>query len=199
MSEDIPMANSGGGTGTSDDFNITKLNGNGTWVWTREYGGLNSDRGANTCIGYNPNEVLISGNTFSYGVGVSGDVAVIAANQIGGAAMWAFTYGGAGFEEAYIKPVNGNAYLLVGYTNSAGAGGYDMLAIKIDQNGAVLWSRVYGTGADEQSYDFTEVSDGYVLSGFTNDGPHGGYDILAAKIDFDGNLMWSQAYGGPPE
>lgn len=188
-------ASNTGGTGTSDDVAIWKLDSNGTVLWAKEYGGALSDRGGDVYMGFNSNEVVTSGNTWNWGNGQA-DAAVVAVNSNTGAHLWSKAYGGTGYDEMFIKPTSMNTYIGTGHSNSWGAGQNDIWLTYLDKNGNMLWSKTYGTTADERSYEVVEMPDGFAVCGYTDDGPHGGYDILVFKVDFDGHMLWSWAYGG---
>ncbi len=185
----------GGGTGFSDDIAIVKTNSAGVVQWANEYGGANSDRGSYMFMGFNPNEVVTSGNTFTWGSGNS-DAMMLAANTNTGAFLWGKYYGGPGFEEMYIIPTTTGTYMTTGWTTSWGAGQSDIWVNHLDPNGNLLWSRTYGTPANEYSFEMVETPDGFAICGYTDAGPHGNTDILVIFIDVLGNVLWSHAYGG---
>jgi|GEM_PF-1898046 len=189
--------NASGFTGTSDDFNITKVNSTGVVQWAKEYGGAQSDRGGTITMGYNPNEVLVCGNTFSWGAG-SADGYLLAADKNTGAHLWSKAYGGPQFDEAFLEPISSNRYMCTGTTYSWGIGGADIWLMMLDQNGNLIWSKTYGTVNNEYSYDVIEALDGsgLIVTAFTDVGPHGASDIVVFKIDHVGDILWSYAYGG---
>ena len=55
------------------------------------------------------------------------------------------TYGGTSYDKASaVLPISDGGYFLLGSTSSFGAGNYDMLLIRTDEKGAVIWQKTYG-------------------------------------------------------
>lgn len=108
------------------------------------------------------------------------------------------SFGGINLEKGYsVKRTSDNGYILAGYTNSGGAGGYDMYMVKIDSLFATQWEKTYG-GAD---WDFAnsvqQTSDGgYILCGSTYSFGHGNQDYYLVKTDGNGDTLWTKTYGG---
>ena len=55
------------------------------------------------------------------------------------------TYGGTSYDKASaVIPISDGGYFLLGSTSSFGAGNYDMLLIRTDEKGEVVWQKTYG-------------------------------------------------------
>ncbi len=109
-------------------------------------------------------------------------------------------YGGAGDDVSnMIIPGPNNTLILVGYTESFGVGNQDILVVKMDYDGNIIWARTLGGPGNECANSVFQASDGSILiGGWTNSsgfGP-GGSDLLVAKLDGDGNLLWGKTFGG---
>jgi hypothetical protein len=100
------------------------------------------------------------------------------------------TYGNIGMTEAKcIVQTNDGGYILAGFTNSSGAGGFDAWVIKTDSGGNVVWDKTFGGASDEQAYRIIQTTDGnYVFAGTIN------YNVWLVKIDSSGNKLWEQTY-----
>lgn len=73
----------------------------------------------------------------------------------------------------------------------------DMYIVKTDGFGKVLWSKNYGGKFSEGATDIKQTGDGgYVVAGYTDSEGAGGTDATLTKLDANGNLTWSQNYGG---
>jgi hypothetical protein len=73
----------------------------------------------------------------------------------------------------------------------------DIHLMKIDDYGVILWDRLYGGDDDDIFRDFIKTSDGgYMVTGRTVSYGHGGEDCWLLKIDAEGDVIWSGAYGG---
>ncbi|HEV3327293.1 MAG TPA: hypothetical protein VG052_16875, partial [Puia sp.] len=106
-------------------------------------------------------------------------------------------YGGSGndYSAGIINTADGG-YLVIGYTNSFGSGGYDGYVIKLDRLSAVQWSKTYGGPNDDEFSRVRQTSDGgYILGGYTTSYGDPAGDAWLVKIDASGNLQWSKKYG----
>ncbi|MBK9338787.1 MAG: hypothetical protein IPM98_20545 [Lewinellaceae bacterium] len=86
-------------------------------------------------------------------------------------------------------------FLALGQTNGMGAGATDLYVVKFDINGNVLWERTCGGSNSDSARGICELSDGYLIVGTTLSFGNGNVDVFAEKLDFNGNSLWSQAYG----
>jgi len=78
----------------------------------------------------------------------------------------------------------------------------EAILVKLDANLNIEWDRCYGGSNHDGSTALAEVSDGYIMGGYTrsNDGDvsgnHGGSDIWIVKTGFEGNIIWQKCFGG---
>ena len=189
-----------GHTATNDwagDVSLIKTDASGNIMWTQIYGGAIglSDKGYSvrqtTDGGY-----IISGTTETYGAG-GDDVYVIKTNS-SGTILWTRTIGTSGSIEAgrEIQQTSDGGYIVAGYTDGLGAGFYDVYLIKLDNTGAVTWSKTYGGSSYDFVYTVQQTSDnGYILGGTTDSYGAGSWDSYLLKTDVNGVLQWSKAYG----
>lgn len=114
-----------------------------------------------------------------------------------GAQQFARTYGGAGDEvtRALLQTVDGG-YVLAGETESFGAGNRDVLAIRLDATGNIVWQRVLGGAGEDIAYKVVQTTDGgFVLAGSTESFGAGGRDAWIVKLDAGGTLLWNRTLG----
>lgn len=119
------------------------------------------------------------------------------------AVQWTQTYGGPGSEQAssVLQTADGG-FLLVGSTDSFGAGGLDMWAVKTNSRGVAQWNETYGgsgfagRGLDGALSALQTRDGGFLLAGYTRSYGAGNIDMWAVKTDSRGRLQWSQPYGG---
>lgn len=112
--------------------------------------------------------------------------------------IWAKTYGGSGADGARavcLCPDGG--FLITGYTFSQGAGDADVLVIRTDNQGNMLWSRTFGGVGTEYGNGGICLADGYLVVGYTTSFGSGSKDVYLVKLNRDGREAWSQTYGGP--
>jgi hypothetical protein len=114
---------------------------------------------------------------------------------------WEKTYGGPDYDSACSVVQTGDGgYAIIGSTNSFGAGGYDFWLVKTDSYGNMQWNRTYGGAGWDQTGSMIQTSDGgYAIVGWTDSYGAGLADFWFVKTDSNGNMLWSQTYGGTNE
>ena len=138
------------GAGRNDVY-LIKTNTVGDTLWTRTYGGTHNDEGYSvrqtTDGGY-----IVAGATASFADTLNGDVYLIKTNA-NGDTLWTRTYGGSVSDTGYfVQQTSDGGYVVAGYTNSFGAGGYDVYVIKTNSSGDTLWTRTYGGTGNDYGY-----------------------------------------------
>lgn len=160
------------------------------------FGGANHDHGRSVKQtldgGY-----IIAGSTGSWGFG-SSDVYVIKLDSLG-IKQWSNVYGGTNIDWGYgVVQTYDSTYVICGYTNSFGAGGYDAYLLKIDAIGNVIWEKTFGGTDWDFGYSIQLTSDsGLIIAGETYSFGSGNNDAYLVKTDSNGNLLWSKSFGGP--
>jgi hypothetical protein len=101
--------------------------------------------------------------------------------------------GGTGDDKSYsMMQTKDGGYILTGYTKSFGAGGEDIYLTKTDALGKILWSKTYGTSANETGWKVKQTSDsGYIVVG-TSSTKKG--DGVVFKTDNTGSLKWGNLF-----
>ena len=133
--------------------------------------------------------------TFSFGAG-SADVYLLKTDSPGNV-MWTKTYGGSSSDYGYsVKQTFDGGFVIAGYTNSFGAGQFDLYVIKTDTNGSLVWSKTYGGASSDYGHSVIQTLDsGYIISGYTLSSGMAA-QVYLVKLDSGGNLLWSKTYGG---
>jgi hypothetical protein len=180
------------GAGYENIF-LIKTDANGNISWAKTYGGTEYDR-ASSVQQTSDGGYIVAGYTFSFGAG--SDVFLIKTDANGNIS-WAKTYGGTDWDWASsVQQTSDGGYIMAGYTGSFGAGG-DILLIKTDANGDIIWAKTYGGTSYDEAYSVQQTSDGgYILAGETRSFGAGDYDIFLIKTDANGNIIWAKTYGG---
>ena len=112
--------------------------------------------------------------------------------------VWTKTFGGTGVDQCFdCLQTSDGGFIMVGYTESGGAGNEDVWLIKTDSFGNVEWDETYGSAEeDDRGYSFCETFDGgYIIAGYTTN-KLGYNDILVIKTDITGNMEWEEVFGG---
>ena len=87
--------------------------------------------------------------------------------------------------------------IAVGETNQYGAGGYDVVAVKLQANGDTIWTKTFGSSGDDYGWNVKQTSDnGYIICGNTSsfaDTIKG--DMLIIRLNSDGDVVWAKTIG----
>jgi len=182
------------------DIWVIKLSSSGGIEWQNSYGDTDydlvydleetfDDQGDSTGF-------LLCGYTRSFGAG-GRDVWLIRLNPSGTVAK-EVALGGSGDEFGRaVSPTPDGGCIVVADTQSFGAVGRDIWAVKLDSTYSVEWEKTIGGLGDEFSYSVVCADDGgYVVGAVTDSFGAGENDFWALKLDADGNLVWQYTYGG---
>lgn len=164
-------------------------------TWTKIYGGDRDDK-ANDIINTQDSGYLIIGSTSSFGFDNS-QMYFLKLDSLG-EIMWSKSHGGTGQEsgQSVIQTRDGG-YLGVGYTNSWGSGGFDLLLVKLAANGDLEYERYFGGEDWDFANDVIETDSNYfVMAGETQSFGNGGKDawIVSYNATSD-NFDWNKTYG----
>jgi len=110
---------------------------------------------------------------------------------------WNRTFGGSNIEYGYeLIPTSDGNFVMVGNTNSYGAGSRDFWLVKFDVHGSEIWNRTFGGDSNDYGRSVVETADGgFLLGGYTHS--FGKYaDIWVIKTDSEGNPRWDRTFGG---
>ena len=126
-----------------------------------------------------------------------------------GAIQWSVKYGGTNIDHLYdIQETSDGGFIAVGRTNSSELpnhrGSNDAWVLKVDGIGNTQWQTLFGSSITEELFAVIQsTNDSYIVAGLSmgSDGDitdnQGGIDLLLAKLDDSGNLLWLETYGGP--
>lgn len=98
---------------------------------------------------------------------------------------------------AIIPTDDGGSYLF-GSTQGLGEGSFDMLLMKVDENGNEIWQKTFGGKEYEYgiSMDINTEGDLYLFGSTKSFGQESYPDFYLIKVNKQGNEIWSLAIGG---
>ena len=179
----------------SDNMHLVKYDSSGVKLWERTWGETEWDRGFGVTVDSSDN-VYFVGDTESFGAGEN-DLIIVKYSS-SGLQQWNRTWGGTSFDNGYGVVVDSSDCVFVGgSTRSYGAGDSDLLLVKYDSSGILLWNRTWGGSNSERSYDVTtDSSDNVYLVGHTNSFGMGSNDMIVVKYNNTGVQLWNRTWGG---
>ncbi len=176
------------------DVYLIKTDESGNEQWNETFGESGNDEGYSvqqtTDGGY-----IIAGLIHPNGTSIY--VYLIKTDSIGNES-WSRTFGGDDNDFGKsVQQTSDDGYIIVGLTDSFGAGSRDVYLIKTDSNGNDSWTQTYGGSGYDRSMNGQLTTDGgCIISGWTESFGVGGYDVYLIKTDSNGNESWSVTFGG---
>lgn len=166
------------------DFYLVRAEIEGAPRWEKTYGGSDWDK-AYSLVEMPDSGFVLVGETYSFGAG-NADMYIVRTDK-NGDTLWTRTYGGTERDVANDVILDGDSLVIVGATESFGAGMEDGIFIKMHLNGDIGSIRIMGQ--DKTDY-FTSIVQGptYYLMGGTRSyhqylGCDCGQDFWAYKLD----------------
>jgi hypothetical protein len=112
--------------------------------------------------------------------------------------LFARVYGGTNSDNAQsITLTTDSGYAIAGGTRSFGAGQSDLIVVRMDKAGNIIWARTFGGDTSDWAQSIIQTADGgFVVAGNTLSFGAGSGDILILRVDASGNLSWVRTLGG---
>jgi hypothetical protein len=187
-----------------------------TMIWNAFLGGSGWDVGRGIAVDRRGNIYVSGYSDTTWGSparGISsGFDAFVSKLDDQGNLIWNTFLGGVGADYGYGVAVDGNGNVFVtGYCDAtwgspkiAFAGKRDAFAAKLDSDGHLLWNTFLGGAGNDYAYGVAVDGSGNAYVAGSSTDPWGSpvtafadvNDAFAAKLDGDGNLVWSTFLGG---
>ncbi|TKJ40136.1 hypothetical protein CEE37_10395 [candidate division LCP-89 bacterium B3_LCP] len=182
-------------SGINADLCLLKTDSCGIEQWRETFGGNSDDKG-HAVQQTDDGGYIIAGETTSLGAG-NRDFLLVKTDEIG-SVRWYRTFGGSQADYCHAVCQTGDGgYLMAGSTASFGSGGYDFWLVKTDAAGIEQWNRTFGGLENDFTHSMQLCDDGGIaLAGCTWSFGSGGCDFWLVKTGNNGDLEWSNAYGG---
>ncbi len=164
-------------------------------LWLETYGGTLDDRSFSV-VEVSTGGFVVVGSTRSYGAG--GRDTYLVRTDSSGNLLWNKSFGGASDDTGVdVKECSTGGFIIIGWTESFGAGGRDIWMIRTDSSGSHLWNKTFGGGNTERAEEIVECSGGgFTFIGRTSSYGAGNEDVWLIHTDIDGNHLWNQTFGG---
>lgn len=209
-----------------EDFWVIKLNAKGQELWQRTIGGSGMEkllsiaptRDGGYILGGSSSSDQLKSTTgvldpFGKSENSKGnlDFWVVKLDK-NGTIAWQKTIGGRYMDELRsIHEIQSGGYILGGYSNSPASGNKteenlglgDYWVVQLDEQGEIVWQKVYGGEQDDNLTALIPTQDGgYLLGGSSNSEPGhvktksngSGTDFWVVKLDETGGIVWQQTY-----
>jgi hypothetical protein len=207
-------------SGNADVF-VVKLAADGTHLWSKRIGGADVDLGSDVAVDGAGN-VVVTGQfrgTADFGGGpltsAGNHDIFVAKYSAGGIHRWSRRFGGAALDIGNAVAVDGegDVFLTGSFQNTVDFGGgplassgyHDVVLLKLDTDGAHLWSRNFGGAINDHGHGVAVDGEGHVLvtGEFRGTADFGGgtlvsagnEDIFVARYDAGGTHQWSRRFG----
>ncbi|MCB0754856.1 MAG: hypothetical protein H6603_06870 [Flavobacteriales bacterium] len=178
------------------DVLLAKTDSDGNLIWQKTFGGPMTDF-ATDIIELEDGSLMLIGTTQSFGAGPISMYVI--KTDASGNELWSRTFGSDGADGgSELLQVNSNEVMLLGFTNSFGAGDRDNYLQTVSLAGDSLWSTTIGGAAYEESQAIARTSDGgYIMSNHSaSEEPN--HSLLATKLDMNGATVWEHHFGTIP-
>ncbi|HPN39159.1 MAG TPA: T9SS type A sorting domain-containing protein [Melioribacteraceae bacterium] len=182
-----------GYTYTQNEFNsdilIIKIDEYGNIIWDKTFGTLGFDC-CNAVVEDENGNLFLSGYSNFNG---SKDIFLIKTDNYGNV-IWEKYFEEEGIQNSTGLCIVQNKIYLNGYTNNITAGDYDLYLTCLDFSGNILWQKKIGGSGSELSANIIGQNDYIISAGSTGSFNAVNRDMLAIKLDLQGNIVWQKNF-----
>ena len=206
-----PLSNLYVGGGSRDNAWALKYDSDGNQLWSQQFGSSSSDAATRLATDNEGNSYLVGVTLGDLGGSNAGSFDVwLAKLDTEGNQVWIEQFGDELVDLSYSIDVDGDGNIyLSGHSGKPtpddepsllGQTTLDSWVTKYDSNGNQLWFREFGASDLDEAYGVAVGSDSSVYATGWTAGDFGGenaglYDVWLAKLDSEGNQLWTQQFG----
>lgn len=178
------------------DVWLVRTDSDGEMIWNRAYGSGDTDYCKSLLQDNDGNFVAVG----DFRNGDNGWDYWMSKYEQNGDVIWGQVYGDDGEEGSRLRgsviETREGGFVLVGHSESFGAGDEDLFIVRTDEDGDVIWQSTFGDAEDNGGRAVVETEDGgFAVAGWTwNQEPEGNDDAWLVKVDGDGNFEWDSIF-----
>ncbi len=188
----------GNGIGFDDAF-LMKISASGSLIWFRDFRFLFSGTILNS-TGY---ALMLQGNNNLIVTGTANDATsthkdvLLFKSDSNGNLQWNYRCGSINDEEGFaLAPNEMGGQVITGYTSANAAMAQDILLMRTDANGNLVWTKSYGDKGTDIGEDVIMTSNGnHAIGGYSNSYQPNGNQAVLLQTDMTGNLLSTHMYG----
>ena len=180
------------GNGESDVW-LVRLDSFGDTLWTRTYGGEETDW-AESVHETSDGGFNLTGST--HGNGDRYGWLIRTDNK--GDSMLTKIFGDTLIDSFHpVKELSNGDFIIGGFSEKPGKKGDEAWLVRTDDSGNLLWEKTYGGNGGDRVYDIEETNDGgFIVLAWTRSFGSGEHDIWLLRTDANGDSLWSTFCGG---
>jgi hypothetical protein len=166
------------------DAYMVRTKADGDTLWVSTFGGTGQDYGYCGVQTFDGGFMVVGANETA----TKGYEIYIRKLYPNGGLEWRRFYGGTDNEEAYsVRQVGSDSgYVVVGWTDSYGAGDWDVYLLRTDSAGDTLWTTTYGDSLRDWGWEIELLQhDEYIISGTTRSYGAGSDDVYLLRTEGD--------------
>ncbi len=184
------------GANEDGEISLLKIDTAGNVVWKNLYGTINDDVSNGGCYASDSSFAVICGLTIDKFIDYNGLLVKV---DTSGVLTNVINYGQLLVSESFTSVAvsqDGGMTACGMIADTVGIGN-DILVVKFDVNGGVIFEKVFGGIYNDYGQSIAETSDsGYVvLCDSKSITQNGNYSMILMKLDADGNLEWETSIG----
>ncbi len=176
------------------NFWLVRLKPDGDTLWTKVY---DMDGNMDYCSSMEP---TLDGGYIMAGYSETSknhDDVMLAKTDSSGIVQWKKLYGGSSYDRARcVRQTADSGYVVTGYSNSFGSGGYNVYLLRLNKSGDTLWTKTYGGSSADSATCVRETADGgFLIAGITKSFGTHNEDVYIVRTESDGDTLWTKNYG----
>lgn len=178
------------------DIVVLKYSLTGNLLWQKTWGSDDWDS-CDAITADSSGNIYVTGSSYSFRTDNRDTVLLVLKYDTTGNLLWQKTWGGDNVDFGFgiSADENENVYV-TGWTESFGAGGRDVIILKYNSLGDLLWQKIWGGDDWDCGEAITVDASGNIyVTGYSSSFTGGSSDIVLLKYSAGGALLWQRTWG----